>query len=255
METLLSLRWLSVWRRNFLVWKKLAGESVLGNIIEPLLYLVGFGYGLGAMLPEVEGVKYIVFLASGTICYSTMLSASFEALYSGFARMHVQRTWDTILNAPLTLTDVVLGEWVWSASKAALSGTAVLLVATVLGMVEHWSALFLIPLAFLIGLAFAGMGYVMTAIAKSYDFFMYWFTLALTPQMLICGAFFPVTNLPPWLQTIASVLPLHHAIEIGRPLLLGRVPDNVALHVLVLLAYGVVGLALAMRLFKRRLLK
>ena len=125
----ISNAWVAVWRRNYLVWKKLAAESVLGNIVEPLFYLVGFGMGIGAMVPEVDGVKYIAFLAGGTICYSTMLSASFEALYSGFARMHVQRTWEGILNAPVSLEDVVFAEWVWAASKSFRSGTAVLLVA------------------------------------------------------------------------------------------------------------------------------
>ena len=97
-------------------------SRVLGNIVEPLFYLLGFGLGLGTMLPEVEGVTYIAFLAGGTICYSTMLAASFEALYSGFARMHVQRTWEGILNAPIVLEDVVLAEWIWAASKSLLSG-------------------------------------------------------------------------------------------------------------------------------------
>src|SRR5438045_3458036 len=59
--------WLAVWRRNYLVWKKLAAESVLGNIIEPLFYLVGFGMGFGSMLPEADGVRYIAYLAGGTI--------------------------------------------------------------------------------------------------------------------------------------------------------------------------------------------
>ena len=163
----ISWRWIAVWRRNYLVWKKLAAECVLGNIIEPLFYLVGFGMGFGAMVPEVEGVKYIAFLAGGTICYSTMLAASFEALYSGFARMHVQRTWEGILNAPVSLEDVVFAEWVWAASKSFLSGTAVLVVAVALGLAQSWTMVLILPLAFLIGLTFAGMGLIMTAMAKS----------------------------------------------------------------------------------------
>ncbi len=83
-------------------------------------------------------MKYIAFLAGGTICYSTMLSASFEALYSGFARMHVQRTWEGILNAPISLEDVVIAEWIWAASKSFLSGVAVLLVAAALGLSQSW---------------------------------------------------------------------------------------------------------------------
>jgi len=250
----ISWAWTAVWRRNYLVWKKLAAESVLGNIIEPLFYLAGFGMGIGAMVPEIDGVRYIAFLAGGTVCYSTMLAASFEALYSGFARMHVQRTWEGILNAPVSLEDVVFAEWVWAASKSFLSGTAVLLVAVALGLARSWSMLLILPLALLIGLTFAGMGLVMTALAKSYDFFMYWFTLALTPMMLLCGVFYPIANMPGWLQEFAGALPLTHAIALGRPLLLGRWPEAPLVNLAVLAAYGLAGFLLALALFRRRLL-
>jgi len=249
-----SRAWMAVWRRNYLVWRKLATESVLGNIIEPLFYLLGFGIGFGALVPEVEGVKYMAYLAGGTICYSTMLSASFEALYSGFARMHVQRTWEGILNAPVSLEDVVFAEWVFAASKSFLSGTAVLIVAAALGLAQSWTMILILPIAFLIGLTFAGLGLVMTALAKSYDFFMYWFTLVLTPMMLISGVFYPLQNMPGWLQAVANVLPLTHAIDLGRPLLLGRMPEHALLHIAVLAAYGIAGYMLAMRLFQRRLM-
>src|SRR6185503_10721500 len=129
-----SLRFIHVWRRNQLVWRKLALAAALGNLADPMLYLLGLGYGLGAMLPEVAGLPYVAFLAAGMVCSSTMMSASFEAMYSGFSRMHVQRTWDAIMNAPVTLDDVVLGEAVWAASKSLLSGIAVLVVAGLLGL-------------------------------------------------------------------------------------------------------------------------
>ena len=106
-----SLRCLHVWRRNLLVWKKLALASMIGNLADPMLYMLGFGYGLGRMMPDAfGGTTYIAFLAAGTVCSSTMMSASFEAMYSGFSRMHVQKTWEAIMNAPLNLDDVVLGE-------------------------------------------------------------------------------------------------------------------------------------------------
>jgi lipooligosaccharide transport system permease protein len=249
-----SRAWIPVWRRNYLVWRKLATESVLGNIIEPLLYLLGFGIGFGALVPEVEGVKYMAYLAGGTICYSTMLSASFEALYSGFARMHVQRTWEGILNAPVSLEDVLFAEWMWAASKSFLSGAAVLIVAAALGLAQSWTMILILPLALLIGLTFAGLGLIMTAMAKSYDFFMYWFTLVLTPMMLVSGVFYPLQNMPGWLQAIANTLPLTHAIDLGRPLLLGHLPEHALLHIAVLAAYGIAGYLVAMRLFRRRLM-
>ena len=185
-----SLRHLHVWRRNSLVWRKLAVPSMLGNLADPMLYMLGLGYGLGAMLSDVGGMSYIAFLAAGTVCSSTMMSATFEAMYSGFSRMHVQKTWDAIMNAPVTLDDVVLGEAVWAASKSLLSGAAVLLVAWTLGLTQSWLALWVIPIVFLTGLAFAGMGLIMTALSPSYDFFMYYFMLAITPMMLLSGVFF-----------------------------------------------------------------
>jgi lipooligosaccharide transport system permease protein len=249
-----SLRFVHIWRRNRLVWRKLAIPSMLGNLADPMLYMLGLGYGLGAMLPEVAGMPYIVFLAAGTVCSSTMMSASFESMYSSFSRMHVQRTWDAIMNAPVTLEDVVFGEAVWAASKAFLSGAAVLLVATALGLVASPLALWVLPLVFLTGLAFAGLGLVMTSLSPSYDFFMYYFTLAVTPMMLASGVFFPIEQLPEWLQVVSQALPLTHAVVLARPLMTGTVPDTAWLHVLVLLAYAAASLYAALVLTRRRLL-
>jgi lipooligosaccharide transport system permease protein len=251
----ISLRFVHVWRRNRLVWRKLAVPSMLGNLADPMLYLLGLGYGLGAMLPEVGGMTYIAFLAAGTVCSSTMMSASFEAMYSSFSRMHVQRTWDAIMNAPVSLDDVVVGEAVWAASKAFLSGTAVLLVAAVLGLAAWPLALWVLPLVFLTGLVFAGLGLVMTALSPSYDFFIYYFTLAVTPMMLACGVFFPLEQLPGWLQAIAQGLPLTHAVALARPLMNGAVPDAVGVHLMVLVAYAALSLYAALMLARRRLLR
>jgi lipooligosaccharide transport system permease protein len=247
-------RFAHVWRRNQLVWRKLAVPSMLGNLADPMLYMLGLGYGLGGMLPEVGGTSYIMFLAAGTVCSSTMMSASFEAMYSGFSRMHVQRTWDAIMNAPVTLDDVMLGEAVWAASKSFLSGMAVLLVAAALGLVHSALALWMVPLVFLTGFAFASMGLIMTALSPSYDFFMYYFTLAITPMMLTCGVFFPVTQLPAALQGVAQALPLTHAVAIARPLMTGSVPEGLALHLLVLTAYAALSFYAALVLTRQRLL-
>ena len=251
----LSLRFLHVWRRNLLVWRKLAIPSMLGNLADPLLYMFGLGYGLGRMLEDVGGMSYIAFLAAGVICSSTMMSASFEAMYSGFSRMHVQKTWDAILNAPLTLDDVLLGELVWAASKSFLSGSAVLIVAAVLGLVPSPLALAVIPLIFLTGLAFAGLGLIMTALSPSYDFFMYYFTLCVTPMMLLCGVFFPLNELPAPAQLLAQALPLTHAVALARSLVNGTVPPTWLLHIAVLASYAAGSAYVALALTRRRLLQ
>ena len=187
----LSNRFAPVWRRNLLVWRKLAIASVLGNIADPLLYMLALGYGLGSMIGDVGGMKYIAFIGTGMVCQSAMFTASFEGMYSAFSRMHVQRTWEGIINAPIALDDVVLAEWVWCASKAVLSTLAILAVIMVLGYGHTWLALWILPLGFLVGLVFGAFGLVMNALAPGYDFFTYFFTLILTPMLLFSGVYFP----------------------------------------------------------------
>lgn len=251
----LSLRFIPVWRRNFLVWKKLAIPSILGNLADPAFYMLGLGYGLGGLLPEVGGVPYLTFLAAGTVCYSTMNSATFEVLYSGFSRMHVQKTWEAILNAPLTLDDVLLGELVWAVSKSLLSGLAILVIVWALGLAGLGQTLWLIPLIILIGFCFSGMGLVMNALSPNFDFFMYYFTLAITPMVLLCGVFYPVEQLPPLLQAVSAWLPLTHAIVLARPLVQGEIPAEVLKHVMALIVWGSVGYYVAVVLTRRRLLR
>jgi lipooligosaccharide transport system permease protein len=251
----LSGRFLPVWRRNVLVWRKLALPSMLGNLGEPLIYMLGLGYGLGSLLPDFTGMPYIVFIASGMACSSTMNSATFETLYSSFSRMHVQKTWDAILNAPMSLDDVVLGELAWAVTKAFLSGTAILVVSAALGLVDSPLALAILLALPLIGLTFGALGLVVTAVSPSYDFFMYYFTLFITPMTILCGVFFPIEQLPGFLQAAAQALPLTHAVQLVRPLFLGELPQQIALHVAVLLAYAAAGFYAAAVLFRRRLLK
>lgn len=250
----LSLRFVHIWRRNLLVWRKFAVPTMLGNLADPMIILFGLGYGLGAMIPPIEGVTYFAFLAGGMLVSSTMYAASFEAMYAAFSRMHQQKTWEGILNAPILLEDVVLGELVWAASKATLSGLAILLVVTVLGL-AHWPmAIAVLPVIVLVGLAFAAIGLAVNALAPTYDFFMYYFTLVITPISLLSGVFFPIEQLPAVLQGAAALLPLYHGVALARPLMLGETPVDVLFHLSVPAVYTVAGFYLALVLTRRRLL-
>jgi lipooligosaccharide transport system permease protein len=246
------MRWVSVWRRNFLVWRKLLIASVLSNLADPLIMLLGLGYGLGALLPSVEGMSYLAFFAAGTLCSATMMTASFESMFSGFSRMHGQKTWDAILYAPLTIDDIVAGEVMWAASKAWLSGATVLAVVAVFGLAASPIVLLALPFAFLVGLAFAAVGLIMTVLAKNWDFFSFYMTLIMTPMTMISGVFFPAEQLPRPVQAVAQVLPLYHGVELVRPLVAGRMPDQMVLHVAVLVGYAATGYAIAIHFARRR---
>ena len=250
----MNLRFLAVWRRNFLVWRKLAVPSILGNLADPLIFLFGLGYGLGSLLGNMGGTSYFAFLAGGFLASSSMFAATFESLYSAFSRMHVQKTWDAILNAPMSLVDVVAGEWAWAATKSLAAGLCMLLVVSLFGFAASPLALAAVPVVALVGLAFAGIGLVINSLATGYDFFSYYMTLVLTPMMMLSGVFFPADQLPAAVQIAAQALPLAHGVALTRPLLLGEVPHAILLHVAVLLAYAVGGFYLAVVLTRRRLL-
>jgi len=246
------MRWIAVWRRNFLVWRKLVIASVLTNLADPLILLFGLGYGLGALLPSVEGMSYIAFFAAGTLCSATMFTASFESMFSGFSRMYGQKTWDAILYAPLTIDDVVAGEIVWAASTAWLSGATILAVAAVFGLAASPLGVLALPVAFLVGLAFAAVGLVMTVLAKNWDFFSFYMTLIMTPMTMISGVFFPAEQLPRPVLAVAQVLPLYHGVELVRPLVAGRLPTDAVVHLVVLLVYAGAGYAIAIMFARRR---
>ena len=108
----------AVWRRNLRVWRKLMLPSLMGNFGEPVVYLLALGYGLGRLIGDVEGMSYMVFLASGIICSSALTAATFEALYSAYTRLTQQLTWSAMLATPLTVDEIVFGEIVWAATKA-----------------------------------------------------------------------------------------------------------------------------------------
>ncbi len=256
----LSWRWWPVFLRNLLVWRKLAIPSLVGNIAEPLMWLVAFGYGMGALvgdvtLPGVEGVvkvPYILFLASGSICMSAMNAASFEALYSAFSRMHVQKTWDGIMNAPVNLDDVVLAEMLWAAFKALFTVTAILVVMLALGISYSPKLLLAWPILLGVGITFSSLALIFNALAKGYDFFTYYFTLFLTPTMFVSGIFFPLEQLPEVVRAISQWLPLTNAIDLVRPLFMDQWPQDPARHLLVLLVYAVAGFWIALALTRKR---
>ena len=251
-----AFRFWPVFMRNLLVWRKLAIPSLVANIAEPLMWLVAFGYGMGALVGEVsldgQKVPYILFLASGSICMSAMNAATFEALYSAFSRMHVQKTWDGILNAPMRLDDVLLAEMLWAAFKSVFTITAILGVMMALGITHSWKLLAAWPILLCVGITFSCLALIFNALAKGYDFFTYYFTLFLTPMMFLSGVFFPRDQLPGLVRDISAWLPLTQAIALVRPLFLDQWPTQPALHLAVLAMYAGGAWVIALRLTRKR---
>lgn len=247
-------RWLSVWQRNFHVWQKLIIASLLGNFGDPLIYLLALGYGLGRFLGFLDGLPYLVFLASGIVCSSAMQSASFEGLYSAYTRMTMQKTWDGMLTTPLDMQDIVLGETLWAGTKGFINSLAILIVAICLHLVYSWKVILALPIIFLMATCFASMALIVTSFAKSYDFFTYYLSIFISPIMFLGGVFFPIQNMPTAVKIAAQLTPLYHAIQLIRPLMANQPLHNFWIHLSVLIIYTLIAYSLAVNLLKRRMI-
>ncbi len=241
--------------RNLRVWRRYAVPSLIGNFGEPLLYLLGLGYGLGRFVSGMADMPYLAYLASGVLCATAMNTASYEGLYAAYTRMTRQDTYGAMLATPLQVADVVAGEVAWCATKALISGVTLFVVAGALGAIPLAGLpLAALPVVLLMGLTFGAMAVLVTTLAPSYDFFLYYFTAFITPMFLFSGVFYPVDTLPGWLQAAVVALPLFHGVELVRPLFSGELPDPLAVHLAVPAIYLIGAFQLATVCLRRRLL-
>jgi lipooligosaccharide transport system permease protein len=169
--------------------------------------------------------------------------------------MNAQRTWEGMLAAPLVVDNIVLGELVWAATKSLISSAIILLVAAVFGVVQGWEAVAVVPILFLIGLCFGAMALLVSILSPSYDFFLYYFTLIVTPMFLFSGVFFPVTSLPAGAQWLVWGLPLSHAITLVRPLMTGQPASAIWPHFAVLGLYVLLFFYLTVVFARRKMIK
>ncbi len=218
----LSYRVWKVWRRNFDVFLKTIKVNFLPSLIEPIIYLAAFGFGLGGFIPAINGQPYVYFLGPALVAIAVMNGSFFECTFASFVRMYFQKTFDAIVATPISVEEVVAGELLWGATRSLINATIVLAVIGAFGLIS--SPLFLLfPLvAFFGGLLFASIAMCFTAIAPNIDFFNYPSFLFVTPMLFLAGTFFPLTSptLPHAVQSVAmAILPLTHVVNISRGLI------------------------------------
>ncbi len=239
--------------RNWNVYRKTWHMNALPPLAEPTLYLLAMGYGLGALIDQLEGVSYLHFIAPAIIAITMMQTAFFETTYSSYIRMTFQRTWDAVIATPLSAGDILWGEILWAATRATINATLMTIVAAAFGLLTFPTALLMPVLAFGVGVMFAGIGLIASAKVRVIDQFSYFMFLFITPQFLFSGTFFPLSQLPSWAQAIAYLLPLTHAAALARGLALGAMPEIWVLHVGYVVAAGMMFSGFAVRAARRRI--
>ena len=252
----LSHRVWKVWMRDRDVFMKTYKTNFLPPLLEPILYLLALGFGLGGFVQTVNGEPYIQFIAPALVSISMMFSSFYECTYGSFVRMYYQKTFDAIIATPVSLEEVIAGELLWGATKSLINSLIVLGVIAAFRLTP--SPLFLlVPLvSFIAGLLFSAVAMCFTAISPSIDSFNYPSFLFITPMFLISGTFFPITAMPQTIQIISQLFfPLTHTVALTRALILGKLEFNLIFNFAWLLAVTPVFFVLSINLMKKRLIK
>lgn len=246
----------AVWTRNFTVYRTYMRASLTTNIGEPLLMLFAMGYGMGAFVERVGELSYLEYIAPGLIVVSNMFAASFECTYGSFSRMTVQRTYESILATPVSLADLVAGEILWGMTKGLISTALVILVMVLFGVYAPGPGIVgLFVTAAAVGLVFAGAAVAFSAIAPTYEFFNYFFTLGVTPMFFLSGVFFPLDRFPVIVQWFSTVMPLTHAVALARWFFHDTPDDWLWLRGVILLAMITAGYVASLILVRRRVVR
>ena len=226
----------AIWRRNARVFSKLWRGALLPTFLDPFLYLLALGFGLGTYVASINGIPYKDFIAPGLIASAAMWSSAFETTYNVYFRMNELRLYDNVLSTPVEVQDLVAGDLAWSASRATVYGCVVLAVVAAFGLISSPWALLIPPFVVLGGLCFSVIGYTFTALIPRIDLYSYFFTLGITPMFLFSGIFFPFDRLPEWVEVVAWVTPLYHLVEITRGLATGPEGAHILIHTAWLVA-------------------
>lgn len=249
------LAFAKVWRRNSLVWRKHVMATLIGNLGQPILFLLAMGYGLGRDIPPIDGLTYLQFIAPGLVASAVMYSAAFETTYGSYTRLSLQKTYEAILTTPMEMRDLALGEIAWGATKGLISAVIMLAALPLFGVWPSLWAVALLPILFIAGAFFAACGLIMTALATDYEFFNYFISLVITPLFLFSGIFFPIDTMTPSLQSILQFLPLTPIVTLARMFCFGKFQEPLLFKIFGPLLVTVAFSWLAILLLKRRLIK
>ncbi|HIH43537.1 MAG TPA: ABC transporter permease [Candidatus Methanoperedenaceae archaeon] len=244
-----------VWLRNRDVFMKTFRVNFIPPFIQPLLYLLAIGFGVGTFVNTVDGMPYPKFIAPAIIATGIMNSSFFECTFATYVRMYFQKTFDAIIATPLSIEEVIVGELLWGATRSTIDTILMLPVLAAFGVLEFPQSLLVIPFAFIGGFLFATIAMCFTAITPNIDSLNYPSFLFVTPMFLFSGTFFPLSLLPQPVQYMAlAVLPLTHVVIIVRSFTTATLSGMVLLSLGWIVLVSLLFFLLSVNLMKRRLI-
>jgi lipooligosaccharide transport system permease protein len=210
----------AVWSRHARVYQRTWLVNCLPPLLEPVIYLVAFGYGLAPLIQTIDylgrPVPYLSYIAPAMIGVGLLFQSFFEGAYGSFNRLHYQKTWQSVLTTPVSFTEIFIGEWLWAASKGMIVGTVTGLMTVLLGLHSLPNLLLSVPFMLLGALVFGGIGILTASSIATVDQVSVVTFLVIVPMFTLCGTYFPRANLPVPLQMIAKFLPLSALVDLLR---------------------------------------
>jgi len=235
-------RLISIWYRHFRVYSSSFFSNAFPPFLEPLIFLAGLGIGVGGFIQNMGAVNYALFLASGLIVTSSMYTASFECTYGTFIRLEFDYVYDGMLGAPISPTDLIMGEIFFVGTKGFFFSFAVLIVVWIVGIITYPLSVLATLVGFLTGVMFGTLSMFVTSFVRNINHFNFYFTGLLTPMFFFSGVVFPLENLPKGLAYAAEIIPLTHVVRMSRALC---IPGRFSPYLLLDMAYCVLFVAAA----------
>ncbi len=249
-----SHRSLRVWVRHIIQYRSFFLAEWAGNFGEHVLYLLAFGYGLGRLVPAIGGISYAQFIGPGLVVSIAMWTSTFESTYGAYNRMRIQKTYEAMLSAPLSVGDIVFGDLLWCGTRALIGSTLMMIVLALFGLIGAPWAIAALPIVFLEGLMFGSLGLISAGLAPSFSFFSFHFSLIVMPMFFFAETFFPLKGLPLWMRTFSEMLPLTHVVKIVRGLIVYGEVESFLWNFFILAACTVVFMVCATLSVSRRIL-
>jgi lipooligosaccharide transport system permease protein len=229
-------------------------SSTFSSIVQPLIYLLAFGFGFGSLVSKVGGRDYVEYVATGTVATAVLFASVFPAMFGTFVKYKFQRTYDAILAAPVDTEELVTAEALWIAARAGVFGCMPVVVGLFFGLNPTLGMLTILFIGFLAGLGWACFGIIIAAVLKSIDDFSYVTSTVITPLFLVAGTFFPLSGLPDWVSIASNANPLFHCVELVHHAAFGFKGWVDVGHLAFLVAFALVTWRLAIHYMVRRVI-
>ena len=250
----LAQRLFSVWYRHVRVYTKNLISNGLPPFLEPLLFLLGVGLGLGQYITQsMEGLTYIEFLGTGLLVTAAMFTSAYECTFGTFIRLEFEKVYDGMLAAPMTVNNLIVGELLWVGSKGFFFSFAVLCILAAFNIIALPYSLLTPFVGFLTGVMFGALSLLVTSFVKNINHFNFYFTGFISPMFFFSGVVFPVENLPAFVRPVAEIVPLTHSVRLVRAVCTNHYSAILLLDLLYIAAFILVFGYFAIRRLRKRL--